>query len=551
MTAATPKAQPSIAFGGLVKLERDGWEGVPDSPNPFYFGARDGLYVHRRMLTGRGVARVPFWPDNFPKFGHDKGDFLFEANPIPAKLMGQVVNFFERTYDRQHTEAAVLLVMHSETKEWRIFVPTQLVSHGGVNYVFEPGHIRYPWVIVGSIHSHCDFGAGHSSTDTTDADTFDGLHCTIGMIKRDIPQIVAMVAMNKQLFHYKEEQFPTLFDFSEAKQHEAPAWWDRYVENTTTKTKPVGFELYAKYDRPTVVKSEKPSVKVTSFKPSPSYKSPTRNNYDSTVWVWSNQLQRMVHRDWIIHEDGTITYPSSGIQGAAKGQHGLVAQPRKHPDDWDDHFREPINPHKMYVQLREEGLSDKMADHVMAQNGYVWSDSHWSYSPKGLLKESEEFNARKAAEHGIRWKVDGELDMTGALARRMTDEDLDEYMRLFDEAEAAREQEDRFWEESIPPTLLEAIMSSELVNDEDVDYAIGNYKIAGDPEHWKYLFLKKALSAVEVLRVAGLDVKLTIASGPPNDLDIVRVAERPNEANQPQLLLLPPNTENTDTTGAH
>ena len=561
--AEVTPAAPPIPFGGLVKLQQDGWAGVPDSPNPFYFGASDGLFIHRRMLTGRGVARVPFWPDNFPKFGNDKGSFTFEADPIPAKLMGQVVNFFERIYDRQHTEAAVLLVMHSETKEWRVFVPTQLVSHGGVNYVFEPNHIRYPWVIVGSIHSHCDFGAGHSGTDTNDADTFDGLHCTIGFIKRDTPQIVAMVAMNKQLFHYKENQFPLLFDYTEVKKHEAPEWWDRYVENTKDKTRPVGFELYAKYDRPTVVKSEKPEVKVVGFQPANGYKP---SGYDSSAWIWNDQLKRMVHKDWVIGEDGTITYKNGNVQRPVqppttvyRGQHGLVTRPNDQTGNkWEDYF---TTPHSLYNHLRGTLGSEKLADAEMKERGWTWvggveGRGNWQFDGKGiglrrdtgLLKESEEFNARQEAERGIRWLVDGELDLSGAMAHQMTDEQLDQYMRLFDEAENQREPEDRFWEESIPPDLLEAITSSELMTDDDVDYAIGNYKIAGDPEHWKFLFLKKAISAVDVLKVAGLDVTLTINSHPPKDIDIVEVAERPNAKAENHPVLLAKNPDHPGDT---
>jgi hypothetical protein len=37
---------------------------------------------------------------------------------------------------------------------------------------------------VGTIHSHCDFGAFHSGTDHEDESTFDGLHVTFGDITK-------------------------------------------------------------------------------------------------------------------------------------------------------------------------------------------------------------------------------------------------------------------------------------------------------------------------------------------------------------------------------
>lgn len=285
------------AFGSVFRLEKEGWEGLPDTPNPYHFVAGDGMFLHRKGLVGRGVVRLDRIPNSFKMFGDEVGGFDWTADPIPAKLMGQIVNFFERIYDRQHTEAAVILVMHSQTREWRVFVPTQMLSHGGVNYVFDPEHIKSPWVIVGSIHSHCDFGAGHSSTDTGDAEGFDGVHGTIGHIKRDIPEIVFMASMNKKNFHFGKDSFPALFDFSEVKQHEAPKWWDRYCEDTVNKVKPVGFDLFAKFKKPSVVKPVTTITKVepkspltTGFRPHPQQR-PNPND-----WTWDAETGSLVRK---------------------------------------------------------------------------------------------------------------------------------------------------------------------------------------------------------------------------------------------------------------
>lgn len=458
----TPVTPPPPKFNDIVAIQREGWEGVPDGPNPYWLAASDGIFAHRRMLIGRGVARADKMPP-FPKFGDSKGGFWFDADPIPGHIMSQIVDFFERIYDRQHTEAAVLLIMHKETKEWRVFVPTQLVSHGGVNYVFDPMHVRDPWIIVGSIHSHCDFGAGHSSTDTGDAADFDGLHCTIGMIKRDIPQIVAMVAMNKQLFHYKEESFAHLFDFSEPKKYGAPAWWDRYVEDPINKVKPVGFELYAKFQKATVVKSETKITKISDgpkrFPPSPGY---ANKGFVSTDYTWNEKAGRMVHKNWEVLADGSIKYPS-----------GVIVP--------------------------------KMVDKKPAM------DNIPGIGVTPILHESRVFNARKAAERGLSWDAEGRLEFG-----RVTSEDL-MALKAIEEDERERDKDmpkdtmfdDEYWEDNADKALVDLVFDSELISEDDLQWAALHPDEATTGLGWARVFSKKLVRVVHVMRQLGFaDMKI-------------------------------------------
>lgn len=467
-------------FGGLIKLEKNGWDGVPESPSPFYFGAKDGLYLARQMLIGRGVVRQPYWPDNFPEFGFKNGDFAFKADPIPAKIMGQVVNFFERIYDRQHTEAAVLLVMHRETKEWRVFVPTQLVSGGGVNYVFEPNHIKDPWVLVGSIHSHCNFGAGHSSTDTGDAHDFDGLHCTIGQIKRDIPDIVAMIAMNTTLFHFDKKEFPNVFDFSEAKKHEAPEWWDRYVENTNKKIKPVGFELYEKYKKPTTVKNESKITQIGGTQKSPTYQT---TGYNANDWSYNEKAKRMVHKSWTVKDDGTIVF--------------------NHPTPNQQNKTTNTNNNG---QSYPRGLT--VAELLDA--GYRWDakEGTWRFvgGSSETLHESAKFNARRAAERGVSWGKDGELDQK--------DRELLAHYGL-----SVLEEAEENWEDKLPKNILNAVFDSICITDEDADTANRNPVIAGDPKFWRQLFYTKLFDVIEVLYELGVKVDVAFERLLPEDIE--------------------------------
>ncbi len=506
MTARKVKETPAIPFSGLIKGgPKSGWDGVPDGPNPFYLGYKDGLFLHRRNLLGRGIARMDNWPNEFTEFGSSIGSFWWEADPIPAKLMGQTVSFFERIYDKQHTEAMVLLVMNQDTREWRIFIPTQMVSHGGVNYVFDPSHIKLPWVLVGSIHSHCDFGAGHSGTDTHDAEGFDGFHATIGYIKRPVPQIVAMVAMNKRLMHYKEDLFPKLFDFTETKEHEAPAWWDRYVEDTKAKTNPKGFELFKKFGKPSVTAK----TKITPATPH-NYAPPVQRSNLTQDWSWSNAAQRMVHKSWTVAADGSVTLPetntvirrqSTGFQPPAIRN----ISPNQKPlgadkDDWTEFYR------LQGLDGAPKGY-EQFSPQTLLEAGYVWDakERSWEWVGRGnedvpgLSRESREFNARQVAARGsASWGVEGEL-LAGA-----TEEDLRE-MGLW-----GLTNDGPNWEDELPQNVRDALYDSELLTEEDIDHAQRNPLLGSDPDYWREVMMYKVFRATATLREMGVSVSIGV-----------------------------------------
>jgi hypothetical protein len=475
-------------FGELIVPQTGVLEDLPHSPVPYFAQFGNGLFLHREMLIGRGAVRQTKWPTGIvlPKFENDKGSFVFGAQPVPANLMGQVVNFFERVYDRQHTEAAILLVMHAETKEWRIFVPTQLVSHGGVNYVYEPSDIQYPWTVVGSIHSHCNFGAGHSSTDTGDADGFDGLHMTIGHIKDAVPQIVAMVAMNKVLFHYDKDIFPKLFDYSECKEHQAPEWWDRYVENPLTKTKPIGFELYAKYDRPTVVKSETKLTPIT--KPSPGYQP---SQYRSEDWSFNQQVGRMVHKDWVINKDNTITYaydrkPEQNEKPQLQAINGTK------PGDMPKGMTQ-----SEFEQLYDLfSIEDEMPNATLDQLldlGYRWDETleawTWRSAPERVPKPSRDYNRLQRIR-----------DAHANVLRPATPEEMQSL---------GLAEEDLHWEELLPGLFVDRLMDANLVTDADLDVCFDKPRLAGTEDHWRRVLAQKAVAAVELLQSLGVGAYMT------------------------------------------
>lgn len=152
--------------------------------------------------------------DSITIFKNNYSDFT-----LPIADFRYIMKYFQMIYDEHKTEAGVLLMVHPETKQWRVFIPIQVdCSGGGVNYlppksssdgltgrtkelydaVFEHKTLgprmlelyeEYSklqedgWCLFGTIHSHCNFGAFHSGVDDNDEINFEGLHITIGNVR--------------------------------------------------------------------------------------------------------------------------------------------------------------------------------------------------------------------------------------------------------------------------------------------------------------------------------------------------------------------------------
>lgn len=105
---------------------------------------------------------------------------------IPSEIVFQILAFFREVYKEHKSEAYASLWMNPETLEWKVGIPEQQVSAGGVSYEAQP-QIEDGFVYMGDIHSHAGMGASHSGVD--DADEFkdvqrNGIHITIGNLDR-------------------------------------------------------------------------------------------------------------------------------------------------------------------------------------------------------------------------------------------------------------------------------------------------------------------------------------------------------------------------------
>ena len=54
---------------------------------------------------------------------------------------------------------------------------------------------------VGTIHSHCDFGASHSHGDHADEEHFDGIHITLGHVTSETPSLSVSLVIDGIRFH--------------------------------------------------------------------------------------------------------------------------------------------------------------------------------------------------------------------------------------------------------------------------------------------------------------------------------------------------------------
>jgi hypothetical protein len=163
----------------------------------YFVVAGNGLFMHKDT----GIVRC-FVPVNNISMLHDLNalqEVECKLPKIPARHVWRIKQFFKRVVEKHRAEAEVTLYYSKEHGDYKIHVPQQEVSHGGVRYerhAFTHIEGMENYLRVGTIHSHCDFGAFHSGTDVGDEEDFDGLHVTFGHNDREDITISASVAVN-------------------------------------------------------------------------------------------------------------------------------------------------------------------------------------------------------------------------------------------------------------------------------------------------------------------------------------------------------------------
>lgn len=179
---------PVYIYDGVMELPKEG---------TYFLVAGNGLWLHKDMPNFRGFVPV----DNISLLADLDDNSRVESKlpKLPPRHTWRIKQFFKEVVRMYHAEACTVLYYNREKDDWKIHVPKQRVSHGGVQYKrVGATHLEgmEGYVPVGTIHSHCDFGAFHSGTDVGDEEHFDGLHVTFGHNDRDQFTISASIVIN-------------------------------------------------------------------------------------------------------------------------------------------------------------------------------------------------------------------------------------------------------------------------------------------------------------------------------------------------------------------
>lgn len=167
----------------------------------YYVVAGNGIFYHKENQGGITYGMIPV--KDIPVLAKiEHGATVGVRLPkLGEKHVHQIKEFFRRVVKEHNSEANTILFYHPETKDYKVYVPEQEVTHGSVDYKREAffeneesglaGYLR-----VGTIHSHCNFDAFHSSTDVGDEGDFDGVHVTFGHNDKDEFSISCSIVVN-------------------------------------------------------------------------------------------------------------------------------------------------------------------------------------------------------------------------------------------------------------------------------------------------------------------------------------------------------------------
>ena len=166
----------------------------------YYLICKDGAYMRVERAFGSAMVKI----NEMPFLQDAPNLFTWNLPKLPACIVRQAKTFFEKVFEDYRSESYLTLLYSRVLNQYRLWCPTQTVSYSSVDYdrtdsVPDDEGVANPegpmWQSVGTIHSHCDFGAFHSGTDTSDEASFDGLHITIGHVNRDEFSMVSTIAV--------------------------------------------------------------------------------------------------------------------------------------------------------------------------------------------------------------------------------------------------------------------------------------------------------------------------------------------------------------------
>jgi PRTRC genetic system protein A len=198
--------------GNTVEVNEDGSLSISGIPFPLYLNrkgtelpkkgtyyvlGKGGVFLHKDAGLLRATVRLDAGISSLQEV-FPEAEWNFP--PLPQLIAARALAFFRVVYKEHRSEAAVLLYYNPEEQVYELSCPDQVVSAGRVRYENPESIPGYR--LVGSIHSHCNMSAYHSSIDHLDEMFFDGIHLTFGRVSEKTIEISAELAVNNNRFSF-------------------------------------------------------------------------------------------------------------------------------------------------------------------------------------------------------------------------------------------------------------------------------------------------------------------------------------------------------------
>jgi len=275
---------------------------IPNSDLPFYVATKKGWIVTTPTLFGQAHTLTKEHPSSLPEL---KEEFILNDFLMPVHMLTQFHDFARQNWELNKAECSAYLTFNDATEVWRLFIPEQYVSHTSVNHKLDVGQIRDGFRAVGTIHSHCDFGAFHSGTDKHDMGKMPGLHITIGHVDNAEPEYAFALSVGDAAFTVEQEQIIDPERFFDANGYAtAPEWWLNFVH---VGTAPWGYNGGVK----TTYNTHKPPTQVYGKKYTPGeWRSKTGYDYSDYDYGWPSLTQQPL---WESKEHNKDAFTSNSV----------------------------------------------------------------------------------------------------------------------------------------------------------------------------------------------------------------------------------------------
>lgn len=190
--------------------------------------AGNGIFEYFKTGFGTVIRKLP--KDRYPDISES---MELSIAKLPEVMLKRALWFLREVYAKHSAEGAIVYFYNSEKKEYKEYVPKQEVAGASVEYnvpteVYDAFRSE-GFIVAGTIHSHPNFAAFQSGTDSKDEIAIDGWHITLGYITRPQPDYHCRWSFRGSIFDAKLED---IVEMGEEKI-DYPAEW---IESVSKKT---------------------------------------------------------------------------------------------------------------------------------------------------------------------------------------------------------------------------------------------------------------------------------------------------------------------------